>query len=215
MMMQKLIVALVGLGLTIGTGVVFGHLTQRWGPAPDLLKAAERVENFPREIGEWEIVDEEPLSDNVVRMLDCAGSVSRRYMNRTTGDTLSLAVIVGPPGPTAVHTPEICYSSRDYKQSSKRRRITVTDDRNNEHSFWEVTFQSKQLSSVEMATLYAWRADTSWEASESPRFEFGGKGLLYKFQLATQLSPFNKSASEASYESFLKDLMNMEWNRSL
>src|SRR5262245_53263400 len=104
----------VGVGITVATGFVHGRLTQRWGPPLDLEGASRNLEALPTTIGDWQLVREDPMPEAILQMLSCAGHVNRQYVNRHTGNTVSIAIIVGPPGPTAVHTPEICYSSRAY-----------------------------------------------------------------------------------------------------
>jgi Protein of unknown function (DUF3485) len=203
---------IVGVGITIATGLVHGRLTQRWGPPPDLQAAARGLQEFPKQIGDWQMVSEEPLTEPVVRMLNCAGSVNRRYVNRQSGQTVSIAVIVGPPGPTAVHTPEICYSSRAYEIQDPRKSVTVSDGNGQMHSFWSLGFRSNNSSIDRLQVYYGWRANGAWTASQSPRIEFAGERLLYKLQLAA-LVPARPSDKERDpCEDFLSALLRSGWD---
>jgi hypothetical protein len=209
-LLYLVIIVGMGVGLTVGTGLVHGRLTQRWGPVPDLQAAARELESFPKTIGDWQLLAEEPLAPLVQRTLSCAGHVNRRYVNRQSGETISIAIIVGPSGPTAVHTPEICYSSRAYSIRESRQRKTVTDASGRIHSFWSMSFRSDNLSSDELRVYYAWcpEVDGIWTASESPRFEFAGRRLLFKLQMASLISSMATDASKDPCQEFLSALLH-------
>ena len=87
--------------------------------------AAARLEAFPAilEIGS----SNRPLqmSTAVIEMLQCAGYISRVYVNQLTGENVRVALLLGPPGPIAVHTPEICFSAQDYRQEESRKRVAI------------------------------------------------------------------------------------------
>ena len=119
-------VAIVAV-LTLASGIIHGRMTDRWGPAPDTVIAAEKLARFPEEFGDWKLQSKEELGDDTTKMLECVESVCGLYVNRVTGDVVSLMVILGPPGPIAVHTPEICVSSRDYTAQGRRSPITIQD----------------------------------------------------------------------------------------
>src|SRR4051794_41847552 len=51
------------------------------------------------------------------RHLDAVGVVghlSRRYVNRRTGDAVLVLLLCGKPGDVAVHTPDVCYEAAGY-----------------------------------------------------------------------------------------------------
>ena len=202
---------IVGTGITVATGAVYGRLTQRWGPVPDLQAAGKHVEDFPAQIGDWQLVSEEPISESTLRMLSCEGHINRQYVNRQSGAIVSFSIIVGPTGPTAVHTPEICYSSRAYSIQDPRERVTLLDRSGKPHSFWSLSFRSNKESSDLLRVYYAWCADARWTASESPRFEFGGRKLLYKLQMSTLVPAMAKSEQHDACQEFLSALLGSHW----
>ena len=57
--------------------------------------------------------------------LECVGEMVRVYTNAKTGDSVTLQLILGPAGPTAVHTPEICMAQRDFTPLGDRRAVAV------------------------------------------------------------------------------------------
>jgi hypothetical protein len=208
---RLLVLAGVGVGITLVTGVVNGRLTNRWGPTPDMKAAASNLEIMPQQIGDWQLLSEEPIAPAIVEVLMCAGHVNRRYVNRQTGKIVDVAIIVGPSGPTSVHTPEICYSSRARTMSGPRIRETLTDQDGKAHSFWKLSFNSNSLPADQLRVYYAWTADAKWTAAESPRFEFAGKPLLYKLQIATQVSTLDAETTQDPCQQFLTALLMSGW----
>lgn len=208
---QKFLVSVgVGVLITFSTGAVCGRISHRWGPVPDMVAAAKHVEELPVQIGNWKMVKSEPMSDLAVRTLMCAGYVNRTYVNQKTGDTVSLAIIVGPSGPTAVHTPEICYSSQAYSIEEPRQAVSLTGGDGQAHAFWRTVFRSSDPAAEQLCVQYGWTADGSWKASESPRFEFAGEPMLFKIQMAAPIPPGRVSETNPCRQ-FLDDLLSSGW----
>lgn len=171
--------------ITIISGVVQGTLSGRWGLSPDLIAAGEALQSFPSEFGDWQMEKEEQVREQVREILRCTGSLHRTYANRRTGQVVNLALIVGPPGPTSVHTPEICYSSQDYTQEEERERARVASaDNTRDGEFWCLTFRPNDLNSFPLSVCYAWSNGQRWEAPDNPRVSHSGAKVLYKLQLA-------------------------------
>lgn len=203
------------IALTLVTGLVHGRLSQRWGPAPDLLAAAKRLESFPQQFGDWQLLKQEPIDESTIEMLSCVGYVNREYVNRKTGETVWIAIMLGPAGPIAVHTPEVCYSSRAYTIHEPRKRISLSDPAGHAHSFWSLAFRTNTPTTDQLRVCYAWYGKEGWEASKSPRFEFGGLPLLYKVQVASLVPPTTGSPNGESpdpCERFLGDVVRSGWS---
>jgi hypothetical protein len=203
------------VGVTLAAGAVHGRLTQRWGPAPDLVAASRHLAEFPKQVGDWQILSDKPMEATTVRMLSCAGYVNRQYVNRKTGKTVWIAVMLGPSGPIAVHTPEVCYSSRDYSINEPRHRMSLVDADGRTHTFWSLSFRSDTPSTDKLQVDYAWFAydQDQWKASTSPRFEFAGKRLLFKLQIAA-LTPAAGNTGPDPCEDFLSAFLRSGWTVS-
>ena len=204
------ICAVAGLIAVVVGGVVHGKLTQRWGPGNDLVLAAAALDSFPDAFGPWRLHDSAEMSDRVVEMLQCAGHVNRTYVNLDTAEQVNVAVIVGPPGPIAVHTPEICYSSRTYKIDEAAKKMTLSQQ-DAGHSFWLTKFRSKQPGGENLYVGYAWTTDGIWHASDSPRYEYGGKPFLFKIQLAGSPLRSSEKLSDDLISRFLDALLQTSW----
>jgi len=194
--------------LTLASGSLYGHLTQRWGPAADLVAAADHVRSFPKTVGAWQLIEESTMPVKTQQTLECAGYVNRTYLHQETGQSIGLALIVGPAGPTAVHTPEICYSSRSYTIEAAAQKIFIDEQG---PSFWGIRFKSRHAGAPPLQVYYAWNDGAQWEASENPRLQFGGRRLLYKIQVSGDAgSGFGKELSDPARE-FINALTKSSW----
>ena len=169
---------------TVAVGVVHGRLTQRWGVRPDMIGAARQLEKVPEVAGDWKMVSNDKLDPKAAEMLQCTGQLNRIYQNDKTGDRISVFVILGPMGPTAAHTPDICYSSRDYDITRERQVWKIDLPDNSSHDFWDLRLAANNLDKSPLRTVYAWTNSLTWEAPSSPRFKYGGSPYLYKVQVA-------------------------------
>jgi hypothetical protein len=122
-----------------------------------------------------------------------------------------MALIVGPPGPTAVHTPEICYSSRAFEIAEPRTKSSFKPTAESSHSLWKSTFRSRNAGSGKLSVHYGWSLGDQWTASESPRFEFGGHSLLYKIQVAAQIDADVDDESIDPGQEFVNAFLRSFW----
>lgn len=166
--------------LTIAGGLVQGRLRDRWGGPAASLAAADQLQSLPETIGPWETIRTFELRDREQEVLQTYGHIGRVYRHRESGQTVTLSLFVAPAGPAAVHTPEICLGSADFRLHSPRVPLSV-DDRPDQ--LWTATFRSIDVEQRPVRVLYGWRYQGAWEAAEQPRFSFVGKPYLYRINL--------------------------------
>lgn len=201
---QYLLATLLTLGLTIVSGAVFGKMSNRWGPSKYSLAAAEKLESLPEDFGAWKLQSSEEMTETTVAMLECSGYISRVYVNQESGEVVNVAVILGPAGPIAVHTPEVCYSSRAHKALGQRKSITIGDS---DDKFWALTFEKNDLSASLIRVYYGWTRGNQWVAAKDPRFAFATSPYLYKIQLASYLPAGTDLEGNDPCENFLADFV--------
>jgi len=178
------------LAATLGAGLVQGRLTNRWGVRPDARLAANQLApKLPDEVGNWKVQQDVKFLPQVSRILQNPAYLNRVYVNQQTGDQVQIAVIVGHPGPVSVHTPEICYSAKDYTVSATRRKTSVAVG-SASHDFWELPLKpTNPLIGSPLRVFYAWSTGVKWEAATHPRFGYGGLPHLYKLQMSVSAQP--------------------------
>ena len=187
----------------IATGL-HGHWTNRWDEPFDLLQAAEKLDAVPTECGDWKMEASSDLDKGTLRMLQCAGYISRTYVNTATQASVNVAILVGPPGPISVHTPDICYSSQAYKITDKRKPKKISGRDRPDERFWAMTFQPKAIGSRPLRVYYAWSDGGTWVAQKDGRYAFAGRTHLFKIQLAAKLPYDTGKNAEDPCEEFLQ-----------
>jgi len=178
---------IIAVGLTIAGSGIQGYYNNRWGMPIALPIAGEKLATVPENFGDWRMKSSEPWGPQVTNMLHCAGHISRVYENLNTYQTVNLAVLVGPPGPTSQHIPEICYSSKAYDIESERERFSIARGGGKADEFWGLTFRSLDAAVGLLRVAYAWSAGESWVAPDSARLSMRKHRVLYKIQLASPL----------------------------
>lgn len=187
------VTAIVFLLILVGT-IAAGTLSRRSGLGaanPQLLdRAAQTLARpLPTRVGNWQVMHESPLDERTLQMLRCPAHISRVYVHDQTGERVSVTVLVGPAGPIAVHTPEICFSSQDYKIDGDRIAASIDSGELGAQTFWDVVFRTTEVGGSKLRVLYAWSDGTRWNASEQPRYTYGALPYLYKLQLAGPEAP--------------------------
>lgn len=174
--------------MTVLSGVVHGYLDGRWSKNEDMIAKGSRLEELPENIGDWELATKSSLKPKAAQILRCHGSVVRHYRHQVSGATVNIAVLFGPRGPIAVHTPEICYSSIGTNLVDERQ-VTSIECEGDEHKFWAVQFAVDPLPDPSLEVWYAWSDGGQFEARENPRYWLTEN--LYKIQVAGPVGDSN------------------------
>lgn len=188
--MGKYITGIIFLCLaTVGSGYLQGRLSNRWGVDQETQDLGKLLEEVPEteSIGDWELVSSNRFDDEVVQMLACTGHISRVYRHRTNNWVVRMFAVTGPQGNISVHTPEICYSSKEYKPPFEKYRSDL-EIHGDPHQFWTITMRARSENEPHLLRAwYGWTTKRVFEAPGSARWAFFGKPRLTKIQLACQL----------------------------
>lgn len=198
---KTVLLLIMCVSLTILSGVLRGMVDQRWGMDESSNEAAVRVEGLPEQLGHWKAVHVDELDDEAKKMLRCVGNTVRNYVHEQTQESVSLVLMVGPAGPLAIHTPEVCYGSANFTTAEKRQQRLIKDVNGDEHPFSVITFEENKMGKRLLRVYYAWNKAGDWKAPASPRTSFAGVPMLYKLQLAT--NSIDESTNMDAAEKFL------------
>jgi hypothetical protein len=163
---------------------------------------------MPQSIGPWQLQSEQKLSDDAVQMLQCVGYLNRIYKNEDTNRQINVTVMVGPGSTMAIHTPEICYESRNFSLLGAKRSVDISEKNNRQHKLWAVDFQTNDTSIRTLRVHYGWSNGGAWTAPDRPRLAFAGERVLYKIQVAEFVNSID-SATERTTSEFLNEFMPM------
>ena len=184
------------ISLLVASTLIHGWLSGRWYVTQDLYQAGEKLEELPKQIGAWQQIESKPLDDSITQMLQCYGSIVREYRHDDTGEQVTVALLLGPRGPIAVHTPEICYSSVGTKQVGQRISKSI-----DQHQLWVSEFAQSPSPTATFEVWYGWSDGSEWVAAENPRFWM--TPTLYKIQLVGPV----ESESNRPCKNFLSELL--------
>src|SRR5262245_14554260 len=109
--MLRILPGVIAVAAVVLTGLVHGYWTERWTPQEGPAPAAARMKDVSLVLGHWE---GEALDFTPRQMDGIAGYLYRRYVNRQSGQSVTVALCCGRPGPVAVHTPDVCYAGGGY-----------------------------------------------------------------------------------------------------
>lgn len=195
---------LLAAGMTIVSGLAFGWLDARWANPPDMAAIGSKLDDLPDHCGDWTLAENQELPAGSRQLLRCYGDTLRVYVNPNSGHRVTVAVLLGPRGPIAVHTPEICYSGQGVEQQGPRQRIELISG-GVAHALWHTDFLSKVDGQPELEVFYAWSDGGPWQAAEQPRFWLTDR--LYKIQLAGPPPPAGQPSESLQFlESFVEQL---------
>jgi hypothetical protein len=181
-MMRVLPLAAVVVGL-IACGVVHGLWTDRWSERPDPAAAASRFDVLPMTIGDWE---GEALTASARELQGLSGYLARRYVNRETGDAVTLALMCGRPRVVSIHSPDVCYAGNGYIVDTPAKFSPSGLPEGTE--FWTTDMvRTRAAEQTRLRVFYAWTATGRWEAPDAARVSFAGAGTLYKLYLLRDL----------------------------
>ncbi len=192
---------------TVAVGAVFGMMSNRWAPAVDVEAIRVRVETLPMAFGDWEVRDSESFQPQTLKLLQCYGYVNRRYVNKKTAELVQVAVLAGPSGPIAAHTPDVCYPALalDIAEASSRQK--VRENEVPQEQFARATFKSRGLDAQFLRVWYAWSNGRPWDVPRSPRWHYSGSPVLYKIQIASAVSAEPTQGQDDAGQNFLRDFL--------
>lgn len=173
------------LGVLIATAVVVGagyYKEGLQGIRVDTEAARDQLVATPASVGDWQLKEEQDLDASVVELLNCKGYINRVYVHQQTGAQIHVAVLAGPAGPISVHTPDVCYSSREFRSEGFQKHLEIAGDVS--QVFWRMGFRRNDLEAQQLQVVYGWWDGHGWSAPESSRFAFARAPILYKLQLA-------------------------------
>ena len=197
--------AAVGSTLILGAGLTHGLWTDRWSRSEDTTEAAQRLQELPNKIGDWE---GSPVEKTGSGAPGVTGSLQRSYTHRITQATVVIALVNGRPGPVATHTPEACYGASGYVLGAKKA-VEIANPSETPAQFWTSDATRTRASEQTKIRLYwGWSVGQGWVASQDARREFPRfrHSILHKLYVIRDLNTPTPAGTEPC-EQFLNVLI--------
>lgn len=210
--LRRIVGWLLAITITLGSGILHGRMSQRWGAHERMGLAVERLQQVPEAFGPWQLESELELGQSAIELLSCQGYVHRGYRNQLTGDFVKVAVMVGPGAKMSIHVPEICYESSNFTLLNERRRLELsetpaTSDASELPAWWAVDFQMNDVTQQHLQVAYGWSFGDQWLAPRFPRWTLAAAPVLYKMQLSHVQDRSSGDDPQRVLRSFLKDFV--------
>lgn len=180
--MKRALIVIAAFGILGAAAVGHGLRTDRWGPSADLLGAAAKLQDLPKEIGDWTSQDSK-LSDAELGIAQVAGYLVRQYRHKYTHESVTVMILCGRPGPVAVHTPEVCYAGAGFVPGPATKLKLADSD-----VLWQADFVKAGAASETLRILWGWSTEGTLLASDSPRTDFARSKALYKIYIIRSVS---------------------------
>jgi hypothetical protein len=201
--MKRFLLPIIFLVVLTVYGIAEGLWTNRLFPSEDLERAASRVSRVPRTVGDWEGTDQE-LDARQVARAEMTAYVSRRYVNSRTGAAVNMLLVCGRPGPTSLHSPDICYAGAGYQAAGPPVRKPIARKAEDPlGDFWVGQFRKAGPVPEALQIFWAWNGAGTWQAADRPRFQFAHHAALYKLYVVRQLPRADEPAAEDPAADFL------------
>jgi hypothetical protein len=211
--MNKAVVKLssaMSLAVVIATGIAHGAWTGRWKPSPNRAAAQARLSRIPTTLGTWRgeslAFDRRDLERSGVD-----GCVARRYVDDESGDSLTMLLVSGAPGPIAVHTPDICYTGAGYEEVSAPSHLEIQPRRSSRGAeLFAADYRSRDVAQPRYLRVYwAWSRGGAWTAPSNPRVTFATAPVLYKIYVVRELFALGEARDDDSAIDFLASFADM------
>jgi hypothetical protein len=174
--------AVAAVTLVLIASLVHGFWTDRWHTSKAVETAVANLERVPRIVGDWKAESMQgDLSDK-----DVSGQLDLRYVNQKTGDSVSLTLVCGRPGPVSIHTPDVCYGASGFKVG---RKVPYSPPGfKDAHFFTTDATHSSAREQTSLRIFWSWFAAGRWEAPENPRITFTRRfPVLYKLYVLREM----------------------------
>ena len=201
--MTRIAAALI---LIVGTGLVHGRWTNRWGPSPALAEQARRFDSVPMVIGDWQgRAFELPAVERA--MAGAVACLSREYSNPARGITVSVLLLGGLPGKISTHTPDVCYRGAGFNLDAP---VPFTCRYGPDATVAEFKTALANRGGTSPSTLrifWGWNAAKGWSAPDDSRWKFTGNPVLSKLYVVRETAGVAVDPQNDPCNDFLKVLL--------
>ena len=172
-----------------------GRWTGRWGLSEELEASPERLARVPSTFGDWNgqdiVMSDEKKAE--FKKAQIVGHLLRQYIDAKTGDSLTVLVVSGLPGPIATHGPETCFKGTGYELQDAARKLTVPAGPGEKPAtFWAGEFRKHDATlAPALWAAWSWSGREKWDAADDPRTAFANCPCLYKVYLIREMPLFD------------------------
>jgi hypothetical protein len=190
MNMKSFLAPAVAALLIISAGFVNAYWRGVFGGVDDptvLRGFADRLQQVPLEIGEWEGTDQEEMDERERQVAEADASLARQYRNRLTGQAVSVSLVSGKFRGIAQHVPTQCYVAAGYLMMNTEIQYTVETSAGPVQCYTTAFKKEEGTGTHYLRVFWTWSYDGRWIAPDLPRVALVGQPALYKLYFITEV----------------------------
>jgi hypothetical protein len=189
------------------SAMIHGRWTDRWTTPALAADTTSKMAQVPMTVGEWDGETVELADPREVAGL--YGNLYRRYVQRSTGNTVLVSLVWGRRGPIAIHTPDMCYVASGYEMTETPAKYVASEPIGGSSAEFFVTrFRKARPDSEEnLRVFWAWNAGSGWKVADNPRIAFARHPILYKLYLIRSLNSTEETGQEDPCVAFMRDFL--------
>jgi hypothetical protein len=202
----RILVFPAAAAVLIASAVAHGVLSNRWGPPKDLRVACDRLSTVPEVIGDWESRPME-VDPRQLEVAEAVGHLGRLYVNRRTGDEVSVLILCGRPGPIALHPPTVCYRGAGYSVVSPPEDFAVDSPAGRVGSLQTVRVTRDGPNPEPLRVFWGWSRGGPFGIPANPRMTYAGAPFLYKVYVVRRLPRAEEPLQGDPAADFVRELL--------
>jgi hypothetical protein len=189
--------------LIVGTGLLHGDWTNRWGESAVLQALDARFESVPMAIGDWNatVVN---VSDRERSATGAVAWLSREYKNPKRSVSVSVVLLAGLPGDVSKHTPDVCSGANGYVVDTPRRTQLSVGTESRPVEFHTALATKQGTTPTELRIFWSWKASHEWSAPDDPRWAFSHAPVLFKLYAIRETAGVNADPDDDPCQDFLR-----------
>ncbi len=200
--------------LIISTGLVNAYWTGTlfFGDDVDATVVRKEFADHLRQgvdlgIGDWEGKDEGEMDAREAGVAGADASLSYRYVNRLTGQGVSVFLVSGHFRTIAQHTPDQCYVAAGFQMLNQPIHYNVVTDAGSVETYTTVFKKDEHSGTQYIRVFWTWSYDGEWLAPNMPRVALVGRPALYKMYFITEVPIPGQPIEQNTAVDFMRSFM--------
>jgi hypothetical protein len=202
--MSRHLPIITAAGLLLVAGLVHGFWTDRWTTSEALAEAAARLAQLPQNVGDWQGQNLDIQREETEAI---TGHLYRRYVNRSTGASVTVALVCGKPGPVSIHTPDACYRAGGFEVATPTRVSVPGEAGKSAGEFLYADLSKKTATEhIRQRIFWSWSPGGEWQVPDNPREDFVRQPVLFKWYVIRDIQGANEPAEDDPCTDLIRQL---------
>ncbi len=194
----------LALPIVIGSAVLQGSKSERWGQFPAMKLAASRLEKLPLTIDVWQGKIGPKLDDLTRRVAGAEGDLRIDYTNSKTKQQVSLFLDCGRLMDMQNHRPDRCFPANGYRAAGGEPSLQSLTPLAGKSAKFKSALYAKDDGAVQI--FWSWSSEGIWIAPEDDdlRPHFSREQPIFKLYVSKGVTDLKSTSGEDVIADFIK-----------